>query len=304
MIHWSPASFPYRTNARWGFDPFEASQSYHIASMARLSYVHPLTVPFSRTLNSTTLATQFLTDLWNEVRAVSKKTTRVGNKDMLSANGSKIKVLVSSRTPLTGHLIADALRHRGFVVEEANGTDIPTRATTLKPDVVLLSENLQGTRGRGLEVLKQLQTAVPETRSIVLLDPGESELVVETFRSGARGVFSRNDPIELLAKCVRKVYEGQFWISGAQMELLVDALVDTIGVRLTDAQGVALLSKREQDVVVCASKGCTNAEIARELRLSENTVRNYMFRIFDKLGVSSRVELVKYVADRSAPEAG
>jgi len=223
---------------------------------------------------------------------------------MLSANDNTIKVLVSSRTPLTRHLIADALRHRGFIVEEANGPDILTKATEMKPDVVLLSENLEGTRGKGLEVLKELQTAVPEARSIVLLDPGERDLVVESFRSGARGVFCRSEPVELLAKCVRKVHEGQFWISGAQLELLVGALADAIGVCLTDAQGVALLSKREQDVVACASRGFTNAEIARELKLSENTVKNYMFRIFDKLGVSSRVELVRYVADRRVAEVG
>jgi len=226
----------------------------------------------------------------------------VSDKDMLSANGAKIKVLVADRMPLTARLFADALRHRGFAVDDVRGNDITTKATALKPDVVLLSENLEGIRGRGLEVLKELRNAVPQTRAVVLLDPGELDLVVETFRSGARGVFCRNDPVELLAKCVRRVHEGQLWINSNQLGLLVDALVDAIGARLVDAQGNALLSKREQDVVACASRGFTNAEIARELKLSENTVRNYMFRIFDKLGVSTRVELVKYVADRSVPE--
>ena len=226
----------------------------------------------------------------------------MSDKDMLSANGAKIKVLVADRMPLTARLFADALRHRGFAVDDVRGNDITTKATALKPDVVLLSENLEGIRGRGLEVLKELRNAVPHTRAVVLLDPGELDLVVETFRSGARGVFCRNDPVELLAKCVRRVHEGQLWINSNQLGLLVDALVDAIGARLVDAQGNALLSKREQDVVACASRGFTNAEIARELKLSENTVRNYMFRIFDKLGVSTRVELVKYVADRSVPE--
>ena len=226
----------------------------------------------------------------------------MSDKDMLSANGAKIKVLVADRMPLTARLFADALRHRGFAVDDVRGNDITTKATALKPDVVLLSENLEGIRGRGLEVLKELRNAVPHTRAVVLLDPGELDLVVETFRSGARGVFCRNDPVELLAKCVRRVHEGQLWINSIHLGFLVDALVDAIGARLVDAQGNALLSKREQDVVACASRGFTNAEIARELKLSENTVRNYMFRIFDKLGVSTRVELVKYVADRSVPE--
>ena len=228
----------------------------------------------------------------------------MSDRDMLSANAAKIKVLVADRMPLTARLFADALRHRGFAVDDVKGDDITTSATRLKPDVVLLSENLEGTKGKGLEVLKQLRTAMPQTHTIMLLDPAERDLVVEAFRSGARGVFCRNDPVELLAKCIRRVHEGQLWVNCTQLGFLVDALADAIATRLVDAQGTSLLSKREQDVVGCVYNGLTNAEIARELRLSENTVRNYMFRIFDKLGVSSRVELVKYVADRCVSETG
>jgi len=226
----------------------------------------------------------------------------VSDKDMLSANAAKIKVLVADRMPLTARLFADALRHRGFAVDDVSGNDVTDTATTLGPDVILLSENLDGTPRRGLEVLKQLRVAVPHTRIVMLLDPAERDLIVEAFRSGGRGVFCRNDPVELLAKCIRRVHEGQLWINSTQLGFLVDALADAIGARLVDAKGVALLSKREQDVVACASRGFTNDEIARELKLSQNTVRNYMFRIFDKLGVSNRVELVKYVAHRSVPE--
>jgi len=226
----------------------------------------------------------------------------MGHRDSVLSKGARIKVLVADRMPLTARLFADALRRRGFVVEEASGMDAVAVAATLKPDVVLLSESLEGTRGRGIEVLKQLQTAAPKTRAVVLLDPGEDDLMVEAFRSGARGVLCRNDPVRLLAKCVRKVYEGQLWISGPQVGFLVDALADAIVACPVDAQGVALLSKREQDVVGCLSRGFTNAQIARELKLSENTVKNYMFRIFDKLGVSNRVEVVRYVAGRCGLE--
>jgi DNA-binding NarL/FixJ family response regulator len=227
----------------------------------------------------------------------------MGDQNSLSAKGTRIKVMVAESTPLTSRLFADGLRRRGFVVDEASGTDVAATATALKPNVVLLSENLEGTRGRGLEVLKQFQAVAPKTDTVVLLDLAERDLVVEAFRSGARGVFCRNEPVELLAKCVRRVCEGQLWINSTQLGFLVDALADAIAVRLVDAQGAALLSKREQDVVGCLAKGYTNAQIARELKLSKNTVKNYMFRIFDKLGVSSRVELVRYVAARCGLEA-
>jgi DNA-binding NarL/FixJ family response regulator len=225
----------------------------------------------------------------------------------LAAKRARIKVLVADRTPLTARLLANTLRPRGLVMEDTNESCILAAAATLEPDVILLSEHLAGTRARGIEVLKQLRTSVPQTRVILLLDSSERHLVVEAFRSGARGVFCRNDPVELLGKCVRRVYEGQLWLNGTQLGFLIDVLSDAIATRLVDAHGSALLSKREQDVVAWLSQGFTNGQIARELKLSENTIKNYLLRIFDKLGVSSRVEVVRYVAGRKAefvhPEA-
>jgi two-component system, NarL family, nitrate/nitrite response regulator NarL len=219
-------------------------------------------------------------------------------ENSLPEKNSKIRVVVGESAPLTASLFADALRRRGFKVGSSSSCD-PTCEAAANADVFLLSENLDGISGRGLEVLRQLRTTAPKAKTILLMDVGGRDSVVEAFRSGARGVFCRNDPVELLGKCVRRVHEGQLWMNDAQLGFLVDALAGAISEHLVDAQGAALLSKREQDVVACLSKGATNAEIARELHLSENTVRNYMFRIFDKLGVCSRVELIKYVAGRS-----
>jgi two-component system, NarL family, nitrate/nitrite response regulator NarL len=206
--------------------------------------------------------------------------------------------MVGESAPLTAQLFSDALRRRGFIVEQACKTFDVAAAVEVKPDVFLLSKDLEGTAGRGLAILKELRAQIPQTRAVLLMDACERDPVVEAFRSGARGVFSRHDPVDLLAKCVRRVHQGQLWMNDTQLAFLVDALANAISQRLVDAQGEALLSIREQDVVACLSKGFTNAEIAQELRLSENTVRNYLFRIFDKLGVSSRVELLKYVASR------
>jgi two-component system, NarL family, nitrate/nitrite response regulator NarL len=207
--------------------------------------------------------------------------------------------MVGESAPLTAQLFSDALRRRGFVVEQAAESFDAAAAAAVKADVILLSENLEGVAGRGLAALKELRSQSPQARAVLLMDACERDSVVEAFRHGARGVFSRHDPVELLAKCVRRVHEGQLWMNDNQLAFLVDALADAISQRLVDAQGDALLSKREQDVVACLSKGYTNAEIAQELQLSENTVRNYLFRIFDKLGVSSRVELLRYVATRN-----
>jgi DNA-binding NarL/FixJ family response regulator len=119
--------------------------------------------------------------------------------------------------------------------------------------------------------------------------------VVEAFRCGAQGVFSRTESSKTLAKCINSVHQGQVWASSAELCYLIEAFRESAPVRLMDARLEAILSKREQDVVRCVAEGLSNREIASRLKLTEHTVKNYLFRIFDKLGVSSRVEVVLYV---------
>jgi two-component system, NarL family, nitrate/nitrite response regulator NarL len=223
----------------------------------------------------------------------------MGQKGNPETKNKTISVLVADSTPLTAHLIADALRRdRGLTVNDASGTSILTEVLRLQPDITILSENLEGSLGRGFAVLKQLRAAAPQTRTIMLLDGSERDSVVEAFRSGARGVFSRNDPLKMLGKCVRRVFEGQLWVSSPQFQFLLEALSDAPTTRLVDTKGANLLSRREEDVVRGLAEGLTNSEIAREMEISENTVKNYVFRIFNKLGVSSRVEVVIYASSQ------
>ena len=90
------------------------------------------------------------------------------------------------------------------------------------------------------------------------------------------------------------VHQGQVWANSLHLRHLIDALGQAMPMRLQDANGIELLSKREDQVVRLLSQGLTNKDISRELGLSQHTIRNYLFRIYDKLGVSTRVELVLY----------
>jgi DNA-binding NarL/FixJ family response regulator len=126
------------------------------------------------------------------------------------------------------------------------------------------------------------------------MDASQAADVVEAFRCGARGVFSRTESSKTLAKCVSSVHQGQVWANSAELRYLLEAFRESEPIRLTDSRGEAILSKREQDVVRCVAEGLSNREIASRLNLTEHTVKNYLFRIFDKLGVSSRVEVVLY----------
>jgi DNA-binding NarL/FixJ family response regulator len=161
------------------------------------------------------------------------------------------------------------------------------------PDICIVGANLKDGVSSGFRATRELKNQFPEARVVLLLDAEQSQTVVDAFRAGATGVFSREEPFEVLCKCIRKVHDGQLWISNRQVQYLVDSLKDP-QLTITDAKGTQLLTKREQGLVHLVAEGRTNKEISRELNLSEHTVRNYLFRIFNKLGTSTRLELALY----------
>jgi DNA-binding NarL/FixJ family response regulator len=95
------------------------------------------------------------------------------------------------------------------------------------------------------------------------------------------------------------VHDGQVWVSSAHLHQVLEAFVSRGPGRILSSSGVQLLTKREEDIVRLVEDGLTNRQIAQELNLSEHTVRNNLFRIFDKLGVSTRVELALYSVNRA-----
>lgn len=212
-----------------------------------------------------------------------------------------VRVLVADDTRLHTQLLADALRRDGALeVISSDLQEITARTDLQSIDVLLLSSELNGPSS-GFAVLRELHASHPHARAIVLLDSSKPELILEAFRAGARGVLSRQDSLETLSKCVRKVHQGQVWANSQQMELVVEALASSHSPSAVNAQGIEQLSRREMEVVTSVAQGLTNREIAKQLKLSEHTVKNYLFRIYDKLGVSSRIELLFLTLSRSAP---
>lgn len=104
--------------------------------------------------------------------------------------------------------------------------------------------------------------------------------------------------MKALLKCIRIVHQGQIWASNEDLEHLTTALAHLKAIDLNDAVGIPLLTSREEDVVRLVSDGLKNREIADKLGLAEHSIRNYLNRIFDKLGVSTRVELILYLFSR------
>lgn len=211
----------------------------------------------------------------------------------------KIRIVVAASNLMTCRLLARALeRHPDLRVVGTVGTKdgLLKSLEHAKPDIALISVHLQDGLFSGFAQLRVVNHQFPTLPWVLLLDVPERQLVIDAFRAGARGVFSCSQPeTRLLCKCVRCVVKGQIWADPAQLGYIVQALTDSF----SDSEGsrgksLSLLTAREETLVRLVAQGLSNRDIAQHLCLSEHTVKNGLFHIFEKLGFSNRVELVLY----------
>ncbi|HEY1462118.1 MAG TPA: response regulator transcription factor [Terriglobales bacterium] len=215
---------------------------------------------------------------------------------MQTSSPAVIHVLVADNARMYTQLLADALGRDPQIRVVSAPSDSKSIQEEVKHhknlDIVVLGSNLDEIQLHGIALFRELRMMRPEIRGIILLDSSKREVILEAFRSGARGLFSRNESLETFSKCVRQVHAGQIWANSEQMSYAVEALALAPNIKAVDANGLNILSKREIEVVRSLAEGLTNREIAVRLGLSQHTIKNYLFRIFDKLGVSSRMELM------------
>jgi DNA-binding NarL/FixJ family response regulator len=209
----------------------------------------------------------------------------------------RISVLVVTADNMTSELLKSAFANgrKGFTVETLTGSShkIIGELGAYNPDVALITEELQDGPQAGIKVLQKTRDS-HRTSAVMLLQSSKPERVVSAFRDGARGIFYRSHSLKSLSKCIQTVYRGQIWASNEDLEHLISALTYLKPIQINNSDGMPLLTRREEDVVRLVADGLKNREIALKLRVKEHSVRNYLYRIFEKLGVSSRVELILY----------
>lgn len=219
---------------------------------------------------------------------------RVPNENLSPED--RTSVLISEASKMYCDLLNmafSAVRERFNVVASASSAaEILTVLPECRPQVAIISDDLEDGPLAGIRILPEVRRINPETRILVAMGSSDRELVIEAFRFGADGVFCRNKPFDQLCKSVDAISRGQIWANATELRYVLDEFTRAPKQLKMDPLVETRMTKRETDVVRLAVEGLSNREIARELGLTEHTVKNYLFRIFEKLGVSNRVELV------------
>jgi DNA-binding NarL/FixJ family response regulator len=219
-----------------------------------------------------------------------------------SGRAGTVRVFIADGSQLSCQLIAAAVRrgrYRTRVVGFAtDAIGIREGLDKNEVDVAVIGARLEEEDLAGFHVTREIMASCHKLSVIMILDSNKPTMVVEAFRAGARGIFSRDQSSDLLCKSIHAVHKGQVWASSKELRFVIDALGPALPAKAIALRGSGLLTKREEGVVHLVAEGLTNRDISQQLHLSEHTVRNYLFRIFNKVGTSNRLELALYAIDR------
>jgi two-component system, NarL family, nitrate/nitrite response regulator NarL len=186
--------------------------------------------------------------------------------------------------------------------EACDGAEAVKLARQLKPDILLL--DLAMPRHTGLEALRDMSSAsaAHPVRVILLTAAAEKNQIVEALQLGARGVVLKDSATQLLLKAIHTVMSGEYWVGRESVSNLVQYLRTLIQSSGEEARQKKFgLTPRELEIVSAVVAGYANKEIAEYFKISEDTVKHHLSNIFDKLGVSTRLELALFAVNQSLP---
>jgi two-component system nitrate/nitrite response regulator NarL len=210
-----------------------------------------------------------------------------------------IQVFIVDRDSMSSDLLASALsKDQQFECTALQPAELLHALETTEVDLVVIAVDVNANPGSSFDLAKAVCLAQPNVYVVLLFGQTTHELVINAFRSGARGVFSRQHSMAEFIDCIQRVGRGFIWAGEQETDSLLEAFKSIPAPNLLSKRDSPELTARELQVVQCAAKGKTNKAIASDLQLSEHTVKNYLFRAFEKLGVSNRVELLFYLTMR------
>jgi DNA-binding NarL/FixJ family response regulator len=219
---------------------------------------------------------------------------------------SKIRIVVADDHPIfrDGLCRLLALEEDFEVVAQAqDGRQVLDVLQQHEPDILLLDLKMPGLDG--LATLQRLQIAKNKTRVIVLTASDDKNEFVQAMKLGTSGIVLKQTATELLIKSIRKVHAGEIWLDSHTTAAVIRQFVANDEVQQTGIQSMPAappqrererspLSQREREIVALVAQGFKNKEMAEKMFISEQTVKNHLHNIFDKLGVSDRLELALY----------
>ena len=210
-------------------------------------------------------------------------------------SAQRIRILIADDHRTSREYLHRLLEGEGnFLVvgQAATSTEALRLAEQLRPDVLLLDRSIIDANGR--ETLRELAVIEPQLKTILLTDRGHETDVVRALDIGACGVIAKGSPSEMLFRGIRKVMEGEYWISRASVGDLVSAVRRLLVRAVEGRPRKPNITPRQQEIIASVAAGRSNRQIAQQFSLSEDTVKRHLTNIFGRLGLSNRLELALF----------
>jgi DNA-binding NarL/FixJ family response regulator len=209
-----------------------------------------------------------------------------------AAEGRPVRILIADDHPVVRIGVRNLLSSHGrfsVVSESQTMAETVQRTIALQPDILLMDYYMP--EGSGLEALHILRERAPEVRIVLLTGELTGTLAAQAFESGVRGLVLKSSLSESISFALLAVFAGAYWADGHRTRDLGEVLRKYSRPPQTDAARAHKLTRRELDVISLIVKGLSNREIARDLKLSEETVKRHLSNVFEKLDISTRLEL-------------
>jgi two-component system, NarL family, nitrate/nitrite response regulator NarL len=224
------------------------------------------------------------------------------------SSAQPIRLLIADGHPIVLEGLRSVLGHQPslqVIGEASDGMEAIEKTVSLDPDIVLMELKLP--RVDGLTVLRSIQARAGRSKVILFSSSEHKEEFVEAMKLGCSGILSKDSSVNLIEKSIQKVYAGEIWLDSNTTAAVIRQFASPtdfppVHGGATNGKATrerAQLSQREREIIILIAQGYKNKEIAEKMFITEQTVKNHLHNVFDKLGVSDRLELALYAIHNS-----